>query len=78
MKSISPKEQLSPRIEADKQKLLAAGITDKETLATRRAKIELDYHVELMTMVTAKVEAFYTQTELPDIDAAQQLNVLIH
>lgn len=70
VKSVSPKEQLSPRIEADKQKLLDAGITDKETLAARRAKIELDYHVELMTAVTTKVEAFYAQTELPDIDAS--------
>lgn len=71
VKSFSPKEQLSPRIEADKQKLLDAGITDKETLATRRAKIELDYHLELMTTVMAKAEAFYTQAELPDADACE-------
>lgn len=68
--SLSPKAQLAPRIEADKQKLLAAGITDKETLATRRAKIELDYHVELMTAVTAKVDAYYASKELPDTDTS--------
>lgn len=69
VKSVSPKEQLSPRIEADKEKLLGAGIADKETLATRRAKIELDFHVELMTAVTANVDAYFASTELPDSDA---------
>lgn len=71
VKSFSPKEQLSPRIEADKQKLLDAGITDKETLATRRAKIELDYHLELMTIVEAKADTFYAHAELPDVDASE-------
>lgn len=70
IKSLSPKEQLAPRVEADKQKLIAAGVTDKETLATRRAKIELDYHVELMTVVASKVDAYYAQTELHNTDAS--------
>lgn len=68
--SLSPKAQLAPRVESDKQKLLAAGITDKETLATRRAKIELDYHVELMTAVTAKVDGYYASKELIDTDTS--------
>jgi hypothetical protein len=69
IKSLSPKEQLAPRIDADKQKLFEAGITDKETLATRRAKIELEFHVELMKAVAEKVDAYYAQTELPDSEA---------
>lgn len=69
IKSVSPREQLAPRIDADKQKLFEAGITDKETLAARRAKIELEFHVELMSAVTAKVDTYYAQTELPDSEA---------
>ncbi|QEY16028.1 hypothetical protein D0C16_08575 [Cellvibrio sp. KY-GH-1] len=68
IKSVSPKEHLAPRIDADKEKLQAAGITDKETLAARRAKIELEFHVELMSAVAAKVEAYFSQTELPQTD----------
>ena len=47
------------------QFLEASGITDKETLAVRRSKIELEFHRELMTALTAKVDAYYAQTELP-------------
>ena len=47
------------------QFLEASGITDKETLAVRRSKIELEFHCELMTALTAKVDAHYAQTELP-------------
>lgn len=66
IKSVNPMDLLVPRINADVNKLEQAGISvDKETLATRRAKIELDYHYELMSAVTEKVDAYYTQTEMP-------------
>jgi hypothetical protein len=67
IKSVNPKESLVPRINADIQKLKDAGISDdKETFAKRRAKIELDFHCELLKAVTEKVDAYYAQIELPN------------
>jgi hypothetical protein len=67
IKSVNPKDSLVPRINADIKKLEEAGITDdKETFAKRRAKIELEYHYELMKVVTEKVNAYYAQTEQPE------------
>ncbi len=67
IKSVNPKESLVPRINADIKRLEDAGISDdKETFAKRRAKIELDYHCELMKVVTEKVDAYYVLTEQPE------------
>ena len=68
VKSVNPSEVLVPQIEADRAKLEVSGITDKETLAVRRAKLELEFHCELMTAVTAKVDAYYAHNELPNTD----------
>lgn len=73
---VSPKDALAPRVTAAIEALKAAGVADddKETLNKRRAKVELDYHNELMTAVTAKFTDFYATRELPvdELEAAPE------
>ncbi len=68
IKSVNPQDNLVPRINADIQKLEEVGMADKETVAKRRAKVELEFHLELMEAVTEKVTAYYAQTEQPQDD----------
>lgn len=78
IKSVDPKESLVPRINAAMKALEDAGVSkdDKETFAKRRAKVELEFHAELMKKVNDKFTAFYASTEQPheaEDDAAAPL-----
>lgn len=65
IKSVNPQDNLVPRINADIKKLQDVGMADdKETVAKRRDKIELDFHLELMDVVAGNVTTYYAQTEL--------------
>lgn len=65
IKSVNPQDNLVPRINADIKKLQDVGMADdKETVAKRRDKIELDFHLELMDVVAENVTTYYAQTEL--------------
>lgn len=65
--SIDPKSTLAPRIDAAMKALEDAGVSleDKETYAKRRAKVEVDFHLELMNTVNERVTAFYESIEQP-------------
>lgn len=67
IKSVDPKESLVPRINAAMKALEDAGVSndDKETFAKRRAKVELEFHSELMKKVNDQFTAFYESTETP-------------
>jgi hypothetical protein len=71
VKGIDPQEHLVPAINAALARLEDAGISrsDKETYAKRRASVELEYHLDLMTSVTQMFTDFYGQRE-PKNDAA--------
>lgn len=64
---ISPKDALAPRVDAAMKALEDAGVSkeDKETFAKRRAKVELDYHKEVMEAVNGKFTKFYADREMP-------------
>jgi hypothetical protein len=47
IQGINPQEALQPQIDAAIQKLLDAGVDDKETLAARREKLTNDWHRSL-------------------------------
>jgi hypothetical protein len=61
VQGVNPADELVPLVNEAKAKLAEAGVDDKETIAKRRSKVELDYHVTLMDKVNAKVTAFYEE-----------------
>jgi hypothetical protein len=71
IKSVDPREALVPRVSAALKALEDAGVSkdDKETFARRRAKVEMEFHSELMEKVNDKFSAFYASTEQPDPEA---------
>lgn len=67
IKSIDPRESLVPKVNAALNALELAGVSkdDKETFAKRRAKVELEFHRELLEAVNEKFNDFYARMELP-------------
>ena len=68
VKGINPSLGLKPQVDAALKALEDAGVnkaTDKETFNRRRAKVEVDFHVNLMAQVNQVFTEHYAQTEQP-------------
>lgn len=62
---VSTSEVLTPRIEAAMSALTDAGVDldDKETRGTRRSKIALEYHLDMLVSIEKRFSVYYDERE---------------